>query len=1591
MLIVLAGVLLNTTPVQNFIARQTTAWLSKKLKSKVTIEQVRIDFLNHVALKGLYIEDNAHDTLLYAGEARIRITDWFFFKDKLVLHYLSLENTYVHIYRTAISKEWNYGFIEKAFESNDTTKSDGGKPITFDFEKVSLANVRFHMDDAWGGEDLDFDVGNMQLDAKGLDLKKKIIDINSIQFKNVLVAVNEYAAGHPKIIYPDNYVEPIDTTPFNTGKWRVNIKKIDMEQSGFNLTMDDKIPVPDLFDENHLIIKNIKTSVTDITIIGDTIRGQVNSLYAKERCGITIKNMRSKVTVSPVASICDELLLETNYSKVQDYYAMHYSRFPSFLEYIDSVVMVGRLKNSTVDTRDIAYFAPEMKSLPAVLKATGDGGGTVSDLKVDHILITDGNTVAKGNLTMKGLPDIYTTYITYTNGEIYTNGNGVLRYAPELKNSPNIALEKITHAYFKGKYEGFIENFMVSGTLLTNLGSLNTNMKMYMPGFKSATANYSGTMATDNLELGLLLRQASLGTVTSNGEISGHSFDVDDAQMSIKGIIKEISINGYSYHNVNADGILGKKQFNGNLLVDDPNLALDFSGGLDYTERKNIKINATAHLLYSNLKALNLTTDSATTSADFDLNCTGSNIDNFFGYARLYNIDLKRNGHKVAVDSIYLNSAILADGKKELTIQSNDVSAYIKGSYQLSKLVPSTQYYLSKYIPNYINAPVTYPPDQNLEFTVKTRNIDSILAVSFQGVSGFDTSTLSGSLNTTEKKLSLNINIPYATIGRFHMYNIAINGLGDFDKVALGTTISNVVIGDSLINSSLSLTTTLANDSLNFVVATTSPDSGSSITLNGQIIARKDSLFLSILPSQFFLNRAKWDIAGGSKVVYSSNYLQVENINLTSGLQKITAGTQLQTNEQSLLITTENLDLAQFGYWAGLSEYQPEGRLNGTITIDKIFKQLYVSANMKATNVKMGADTVGMINLIGSYDGAKKLISLDPQTGIYRDNASVVASGNISFDSLTQQKLDGNIEFNNANVTWASPFLVGIFSHLSGIVNGSVNFRGTSYEPVISGTLGLLNGALKLDYMGCSYTIPSATVKVDNRRISFGKVDIFDVYNNFATLTGYFSHNLFKDMKMHLTLASPQFEVMRLTSNDNNLFYGNLVASMDSFTVRGPFNNIKLHAYNAAPAGKSHIFIPVSSSGDISTYSFVTFKSYGKNQEIVKRPKRFKLAVNIDANFNELAEMTIVLDPVAGDAITARGGGNIQLSVPPDNDMRITGQYAISEGTYDFTFKTLEYRRQFILNQGSTINFTGPFFETGLDVDATYSKKARLYDLLSDVETSNTSLMSDAEKADSRAPQTVNVLMHMRGTLTSPLLTFNLDLPEKRSIGTYAYTKFTRIDQDERQKIEQVGSLLLIGSFIPSDGLANGSVAGTVALNNFGQLLSGQASAGITNLVNKLTGDDKLNVDVKYNTYNLNDLTPGSTYSRNSVKVGLSHPFLNDRLIVEVGSTSDWGRPASAANSTSTNFNITGDFRLQYLLTQTNGLRLNAFRTSDYDVTAEKNITRGGVGISWRKSFDGLGEFFRSKKYADKLKQEELKRIYADDTSNAPQKTSGTQ
>ena len=123
-LILLSWLAIQTTPVQNWLVRQVTHKLSKNLNATVRVKHVDFSLFNKMHLEGTLVQDQQKDTLLYAGNLTVNITDWFFLKDKIELKYIGLEDAVIHLQRS--DSIWNYKFLVDYFSSPGTKQKKGG-------------------------------------------------------------------------------------------------------------------------------------------------------------------------------------------------------------------------------------------------------------------------------------------------------------------------------------------------------------------------------------------------------------------------------------------------------------------------------------------------------------------------------------------------------------------------------------------------------------------------------------------------------------------------------------------------------------------------------------------------------------------------------------------------------------------------------------------------------------------------------------------------------------------------------------------------------------------------------------------------------------------------------------------------------------------------------------------------------------------------------------------------------------------------------------------------------------------------------------------------------------------------------------------------------------------------------------------------------------------------------------------------------------------------------------------------------------------------------------------------------------------------
>lgn len=1549
-LLLLAVVLIQLPPVQNYLAQKAVGMLARKLHTEVRVENVRIGFFNKLFLQGLLMKDQQGDTLLYAGEAQLRITDWAFFRKEVpVIHYLGLHDADVYLNRTTKGPEWNYQFVADAFNTGprDTTKAQN--EFELDLEALDLKRIRFRMSDAWVGTDEWITIGSLQLQADEVDLKKKTARIGKLAIEKGRYGIHDYPGSKPADTTPrPSYV--IDTTAFNPGGWKFYAKSLDLKDCGFYLK-SSTAPAPEgEFDAGHLDITNVAIQAKEVRILGDTITGRLDHLQATERSGILIRHMEADVTVSPVLSECKNLLLKTNNSTIGDYYAMHYKRFPDFTEYIDSVRMVSHLKDAQVDMQDVAYFAPPLKWMKRMARISGNFDGTVADFRTEHLAVTDGESRLTGNLAMRGLPDIEKTFFSFEKGGIFTTGPAILKWAPQLRNHPAVALEILRFAQFNGAFNGYYDAFLTSGTLVTNLGTVVSNVKMSVPPLSGRNATYKGFIRTNNFHIGAFLRIPNVGSISAFAEIEGKGFDPLLAELHLNGNISRFEVAGYPYTNILVDGTLARKKFSGTGQVTDPNAALAFNGTVDFSGPKPV-LDATAHVLQSNWTALGFTKDSTLASADLRIATTGLDPDDFTGQATLYNIDLRRNGARLDLDSIELTSSIDTNKIRRLLITSNALSAELTGKFLLTQVPATAQLFLAGYLPNYIDPPRKVPELQDFTYSIFTHKIDPLFAVLLPQIRGFDSGTLYGFMKTAERRLVAEANFPYGRIGPLYLQNATVLANGDYQRILITGSAKRFATNNELLNATLDLNLLVGADSLDFSIATHSPDAYGSARIQGFARAHGDTLSGFLRPSEFLLNADRWEISGNNAFAIADNYLFIQNMDMHSGDQRVVINSSTENGKPLLTAAITAYDLSNLREIESLRDYQSSGFVNGTVQLlEPLAESRSVKADLIANNVALGADTIGNVAVVGAYDIGHSRLTLEPQTGIFRPGASLRASG--IFDTDTAHAVaDGQIVFDNTPLSWIQPFAAGAVSQLKGNINGTINIGGTPSDPKTNGTLTLRNAALRLDYTGVNYSIPTATIGVTNRNISLGTIGLYDRSGNRADISGNISHRNFSDMRFAVDVKTTGMEVLNLRAGENDVYYGNVTAAAE-VTLRGTTDNLQLNVMRAIPTKPGNLYLPVTSSNGVGSYSFVTFKDYSEKDSgrIRKTPLRFSM--NLDAIANPLVAVSMILDPATGDAINVRGNGSIRLELPSGAAARLYGNLVLESGDYTLTLRQVAFQRRFNINSGSTISFSGPVSQTNLNVEAVYPTYARLYDLLDPRQVEG---LPQSERTDAQTRQKVDLLLRMKGSLTQPVFTFDVNLPEGRSTGTVAETELRRIRQNERELFDQVASLLLIGSFVPSQGIATGTASRSV-INNVSDMLSSNVSGQLTNIINKLTGDNKIALDLRYKSYDLaGGSGDGSTTERNEVKLGLRRNFFNNRLIAEVGSAYDWGRPVG--NNNRNNFNPVGDFRLQYLLQEDGRLRLNVFHTSNYDVLINDNVSRSGAGITYRRSFDHFSQF----------------------------------
>ncbi len=1513
-------------------------------------------------IQGVYVEDLNKDTLLYAGAMTIRITDWFFLKDKAIIHHAELDDTFIHINRT--DSVWNYQFLVDYFSSPTKSSAKKKKGIEIDLKELRINRLRFLQTDQWIGKDTRGEIKELNLSAENIDLNNKRINLKELILDEPLFSLRNYPGRRIKPAVAatapgDSVIAPAVADTATSPGWEIVARKLVLKNGSFlNDKETDRPPYPGRFDGQHLYFSAINATMDQVVYKNGAITTRLD-FSAKERSGLDIKTLKAAVKVDATQMEFDSLELKINNSTLGNYYAMRYNDFNADMsDFIHAVTLEARFTNSTITSDDLALFAPALKSWKKTFQLEGNASGTIDNLKAKQMKIKSGATSIDGDITIRGLPTINETFIDFKGNDVQTNYTDLSMIIPSLKNTRAVRLDLLGNIKYKGNFTGFVNDFVAFGSFQTNLGNLSGDLNMkLLPG---QPAVYNGKLNTAGFQLGRFLGNSQLGLIALNGDIKGRGFNAKDINAAFNGKFSSFEYRGYRYQNISLNSTLAGNVFSGKASINDPNLSLsDFEGSINMAGNTP-SFNFDATLANANFKALGFTKDDFSLGGRFSLDFTGDNIDNFLGKARIYEANLKHNGQRLSFDSLTLNSLLLSDGRKQLSLQSNEADAVITGNFRILELPDAFSYFLSNYFPAYIRKPTKVLSAQSFDFNIETKKIDDYVRLLGTRISGFNESDISGSLRLADNLLDLTATVPQFSYDDKKFLNTKISGQGNSDSLTGLLEAEDIILSDSLHFPDTRIDFASSNDLSRVAIKTSANKTLSKAELNATIQTFSDGIKVHFYPSSFIINEKTWQLEKDGELVIRKSVFDASEVKFVQGQQEITISTEPSAigTSTDIIAKLKNINISDF---VPLVTRQPrlEGVFSGTLkVIDPFGKPEFELEEGIAENFVLNDKPLGNVFIKNTRLTNKDILALD----VSADNqyAKFDIKGQISLKDSSDKMVDLTFTSERVSLDMLEPYLGTVFSNMSGNVVSDLRFTSSpTGKNALVGSVNITNGAMRVKYTQCLYKFTNETILFNPGEIDFGSMTLTDTLKNTGSLTGKIYHNSFKDFSFDdVHLNTSRMLLLNTQKKDNDQFYGKVIGAAD-LKINGGLNNLRMDISgepSRIETDSNHIYLPGGSGREEGTIDYLEFIQFGTEMESqLKAKEGTNMVINMDIKANPSCKVDVILDEVTGDVIRGEGEGQLKITVRTGEGLSIRGRYNLTKGSYDFNFQSV-LKRPFALNNGY-INWTGDPYEAEINIDAEYTATKVDFSAI----TSNRNQTGD-----------VKVVAHLTQTLKKPAINLEFMIPSTDALSSdfLVNKKLEEYKKDPTEMNKQVSSVLLFNSFITSDqsffGAGNSY---SFATNTLGQILSAFLTNNFSRFLQRALNDP--NVSSYIDITSRFDLKQSFDAIQAAARFGIVKSYLNGRLIISLGGNLDYSSVLPNGNAVNANLLLTPDFSLEWLLSKDGNIRIVGFRRTNID-WAYGQRNRQGVSLSFKKDFDKFSELFSTSD--SKLQRRESRR-----------------
>jgi hypothetical protein len=1383
----------------------------------------------------------------------------------------------------------------------------------------------------------------LTVDIADFSYKKKRIVLDEIKFSDIFFNLKKYENEEANNLnFIINYFSSSDTTKSD---WYFAMNSVVLNNARFNYNNQDYKRIVDGVDYKHLALSDIDLKINKINLINKGVDCRIEKLNFKEQSGFVVDEFTSEAIVTPTGIITQYLKIKTPFSKVDGNVTFLTKSYSDLSNFIEDVNIKSYFNTTKVDFKDLTYFASALNGLDKSLIFEGEISGSISNLKGRKLsILLDDGTRFKGSTHISGLPNANDMFMYVKVKELVTTKTKLESIPLYPFNEGNfISLpNNFSHLgaiRFKGNFTGFYHDFVTYGKIHTSLGDLTTDISLKL---KNGKSYYKGNLITNHFDLGKFSGfKKDIGDITMNINVDGEGFSKKELKANFTGDIKQIVIKNYEYNNVDVKGGFENQIFTGFVSVKDENVSFDFDGKIDLS-KKIPKIKFVSNIEDAKLAKLNLVDSKKKLKTRFStqlkVDLIGNSVDDIVGDIHFVNSRYNDKIDSIVVENVLINSK-QKGGNKIITVKSDMLDATVNGAFKFTEVANYIDDFMNRYISvkNEKNDEMASLPN-DIDFEIDLYNTELLSKLLLKGVKLSDNSVLSGNYSSKDNKLSVTAELETIDVYGTEIRKFEFKGEANDNTLSLIVDADKIFNNDSLYIDNFNITSVAGNDSaitnvvwVNDLISSKNEGDITLITnFNGDY-----NVSNKIVDSYVYISDSLWSINPMNEIVIDTGYFAINDFRIYSVTQSIIIDGELSNDPaQQLNLLMKDVSLLTFKRMIPEKVVSLEGIVNGSAAIKKQNEVMVFTSNLAFNNFEINNYLVGDGILQSEWNTASESLELDGK--FYWEKTPTISFGGFYYPMKEDESLDLSLELYRTELSMFDNYTKEFLADFNGVADANVELTGTIKKPSLKGSLTLRNTDFTVKYLNTHYRTEFCKINIAPDMISFDNVEFYDDEKNVALANGTVYHEWFSDWSIDVGLDANKFLALNTTEKDNNLYFGK--AFVTGYVDIGSYEKLLTIDVKVKTEKNTTLNIPLTDNVDLVENNFIEFISKDSNKvKVDEEVDLSNIEMNFDLEITPEAKVRLVFDDQIGDVMRSTGSGNLNLQITKDGDLDMYGNYVIKDGDYLFTLQNVINKR-FDLEEGGTITWTGSPYDADINITAVYRLRARLYDLLANIDT------NDIYKK--RIP--VDLKLNMRNAMMNPDISFDISLPTadedtKGKVRSVLYVSDKEANVQELNK--QVFSLLVLNSFLPPPGAESAYDRAGVGTTTSFELLSNQLS----NALSKISNDFDLGFNYR----------PGDELSKEEYELALSTQFFNDRLILD--GNLGYSERENVSNEAQNANSLIGDISVEYKITKDGKLRVKAFNNSSQFSLVETNSAyTQGLGLSYKEEYDTHKEFWNN-------------------------------